>query len=83
MAVAFSPDGQYLAYSDVDNSNRVDLASPNAAQFIRTIDWMQGPIWEFFISPDGSMLAAADGIEIRIWRVKDGRLFYVGGSACP
>ncbi len=34
-------------------------------------------------SSDGSLLASADGVEIRIWRVEDGQLMYVGKSACP
>jgi WD40 repeat protein len=83
MAVAFSPDGRYLAYSDVDDGNKVILASPDAARVIRTFERMQGPVWELFFSPDGSLLAATDGVEIHIWRVRDGTLLYIGKPACP
>lgn len=83
MAVAFSPDGRYLAYSDIDDGNKVVLASPDGAQVIRVVGQMQGPVWELFFSPDGSLLTVTDGIEIRIWRVEDGTLLYIGKAACP
>jgi WD40 repeat protein len=83
MAVAYSPDGQYLAYSDIDDGNKVVLASPDGSQVIRVIDQMPGPVWEMFFSPDGSRLAATDGTEIRIWRVSDGSLIAFGLPACP
>jgi WD40 repeat protein len=83
MGAAFSPDGQYLAYSDIDDGNKVFLVSPDASQVIRTLDGMQSPVWELFFSPDGSLLAATDGIEIRVWRAEDGALVYIGKTSCP
>jgi WD40 repeat protein len=83
MAVTFSPDGKYLAYSNVDDGNKVVLVSPDAVQVIRTLGEMQSPVWELFYSPDGSLLAAVDGLAIRIWRVADGTLLYIGKTACP
>ena len=83
MAVTFSPDGKYLAYSDIDNSNKVYLTSPDDMQVIRTLEGMQSPVWELFFSPNGSLLAATDGIEIRIWRAEDGALLYIGKPTCP
>ena len=86
MAVAFSPDGQYLAYADIDDGNRVFLASPDGVRTIQAIDSMQGPVWELFFSPDSAMLAATDGIEVRIWQIPDGELLFVGtleSSAVP
>lgn len=86
MAVAFSPDGQYLAYADIDDGNRVVLASPDGVRTIQMVDSMQGPVWELFFSPDSSMLAATDGIEVRIWQIPDGALLFVGtqeSSAVP
>ena len=82
MAVAFSPDGRYLAYSDVNDGNKVTLASPDAAQVFRTIEGMQSPFWELFFSPDASLLAATDCREIHVWRVEDGALFFTEKIAC-
>jgi Tol biopolymer transport system component len=83
MAVAYSPDGRSLAYADVDADNQVILAPPDAQGAFRVIDRMQGPVWELFFSPDSRLLAATDGIEIRVWRVSDGSLRIVGKPACP
>jgi WD40 repeat protein len=83
MAVTFSPDGKYLAYSDVDDGNKIFLTSPDGARVIRTIEGMQSPVWALFFSPDGSLLAASDGLAIHIWRVYDGMLLYFGKATCP
>jgi WD40 repeat protein len=66
----------------VDDSNKVILASPDAARVIRTIDKMQSPVWDLLFSPDGSLLAATDGTENHIWRVDDGELLLIGKAAC-
>jgi WD40 repeat protein len=83
MAIAFSPDGRFLAYSDIDNGNKVLLASPDAPRVASMLGQMAAPIWELFFSPDGSLLAATDGSEIRIWQVDDARIRYVGEKQCP
>jgi WD40 repeat protein len=83
MAVTFSPDGTYLAYSDGNDGNRVTLASPDAAQVFRTMGGMQSPVWELFFSADGSLLAATDSREIHVWRLEDGALFFTEKTACP
>ncbi len=83
MAITFSPDGRYLAYSDVDAANNVILADADTAQYIRQLDQMQSPMWDLLFSPDGSLLAIMDGMSIHIRQVSDGALLAVGKSACP
>jgi WD40 repeat protein len=83
MSVAYSPDSSYLAYSDIDESNKVLLGPVNAQGEFRSIAEMQGPVWELFFSPDSSLLVATDGIEIHIWQTADGTLLYNFDLACP
>jgi WD40 repeat protein len=82
MAITFSPDGRYLAYALIDDGSKIILSSPDGTQIIRTLDEMQGPVWELFFSPDSSMLVATDGNEIRIWEVEGGKLMYIGRAMC-
>jgi WD40 repeat protein len=83
MAVAYSPDGQYLAYSDFVDGNKIFLAAPDGSTVVRELEGMQAPVWELFFSPDSTMIAATDGVEIRIWRVGDGELLSIGKFNCP
>lgn len=83
MAATFSPDSKYLAYSDVDDGNKVLLVTPDSTRVIRSLEGMHSPVWELFFSPDGSLLAASDGVEIHIWRAEDGMLLSVGKTTCP
>lgn len=83
MALAFSSDGEFLAYSDVDDGNKVLLTSLDSDQIDHTLGWLQGPVWEMFFSPDGSFLAATDGLSIPIWQVDSGEMRYIGKSECP
>jgi len=83
MAFAFSPDGSILAYSDISENNDLILGSPDGKQRFNTLSGHQGPVWELIFSPDGQLLASTDGIELRIWRVEDGELLYIGKSECP
>jgi len=83
IAVAYSPDGNFLAYSDVDQSNKVFLGPADTQGDFRVIDEMRGPVWELFFSPDSSLLAATDGIEIRVWRLPEGSRILIGIPTCP
>ncbi|HJR80698.1 MAG TPA: hypothetical protein VJ821_11545 [Anaerolineales bacterium] len=82
LAVNFSPDGQFLAYANAED-NKVTLSSPDGKQIIRRLEGTPGPIWELIFSPDGSLLAATDGRELRIWQTEDGNLLYIGKASCP
>ena len=82
MAVAYSPNGKFLAYADVDEGNKIFLGPAGTLTNFQILDQMQGPVWELLFSPDSSLLAATDGIEIRIWRVSDGSLVAIGQSSC-
>ena len=81
MAFAFSPNGRFLAYSDLD-SNDVSFRSLDESQPPGALQGDQFPIYELFYSPDGNWLAAA-GAGIRIWRVDTGQLSYIGKAECP
>ncbi len=83
MAADFSPDGRYLAYANAGSSYDLVLSSPDGAETARILSGHPGPVWELAFSPDSSLLASTDGIELRIWRVEDGELMYVGKSVCP
>jgi WD40 repeat protein len=82
LAVAFSPDGRFLAYSNVDDHNKVILSSPDGTQIIRTLEGMQALVWDLIFSPNSSLVAATDGGEIRIWQVEAGKLLYIGKATC-
>jgi WD40 repeat protein len=83
MAEAFSPDGQYFAYSEIGERVTIVLSSPDGAKKIRVLEGLQGPVWKLVFSPDSSLLAGADAAGILIWRVQDGKLMYIGRSVCP
>ena len=83
MAFAFSPQGDQLAYSDLGADNNIVLISPDGKQKFNQLEAHQGPVFELIFSPDGSLLASADGTEIHIWRVEDSKLLYIGKMACP
>jgi WD40 repeat protein len=83
MAFSFSPDGNILAYSDINQNNDLILSYPEGKQILNTLSGPQGPVWELIFSPNGQLLAATDGSEIRIWRIEDNALLFIGKSDCP
>ncbi|MEX1139820.1 MAG: WD40 repeat domain-containing protein [Bacteroidota bacterium] len=70
--VAFSPDGQILAASNVDGTVRLSRVSDG--QLLQTLTHPQG-VTSISFSPDGKLMASAsyDGI-VRIWLTNDGTL---------
>ena len=83
MTIAFSPDGHYLAYADINDNNKVFLSKQDGSEIVQSMSGEQSILWELFFSPDSRLLAGYDGIEVRIWNVKDGSLEYIGKAACP
>lgn len=83
MAFAFSTDENILAYADIGENNDLVLISPDGEGRLDKLSGHQGPVYELIFSPDGQLLASTDGIDLRIWRVEDGELLYVGKSECP
>jgi WD40 repeat protein len=89
MAMAFSPDGRFLAYGETSAYDEtmvkddVVLSLPDGTQMIRTLEGHSTHIGIVFFSPDSSLLLSSDWVETRIWRVEDGQLLYVGRSSCP
>jgi len=83
MAVAFSPDGRFLAYGESGEKFDVVLSSPDGSQKIRTLEGHPSPIGTLIFSPDSSLLLSSDWVETLIWRVEDGQLLYVGKNICP
>ena len=83
LAAAYSPDGSFLAYSDIGEKDSIVLASPDGTRKLRTLEGHQAPVWALLFSPDSSLLASADGLEMRIWRVADGQWLFVAKSECP
>ncbi len=83
MAVAFSPNGRFFVYSDIDESNKIFLSSPDGAYTLNTLEGHQAPVFKLIFSPNGALLASADDLNIRIWQVDDGKLLYIGKSECP
>lgn len=82
MAFAFSPVDDILAYSDINKNNDITLSSPDGKQVLKELSGHQGPVWGMIFSPDGQLLASTDGIDLRIWRVEDGELLYIGKGDC-
>jgi WD40 repeat protein len=81
MAFAFSPDGQFLAYSDMYDDYNVTLRSLPEFLETHTLEGHNAAIYELFFSPDGALLASG-GAGIRIWQVETGQLLYVGKDIC-
>lgn len=84
-AAAFSPDGRFFTYTDVDEqgNNIIVLLSENGKETIRVLKGHLGTLWKLSFSTDGNMIATTDDSEIRIWRVEDGQLLYRRTNRCP
>lgn len=83
-ALALSPDGKFMAYSDldVDGNNVVVLRDLEDQQLVETLTGHTGLIWKLFFSDDGSLLVSTSN-DIRLWQVEDGKLLYEFIVTCP
>jgi WD40 repeat protein/serine/threonine protein kinase len=70
-ALAFSPDGKYLASSDRNGTTLWDLATARAVA-----TWKEVRGHRLVFSPDGKLLAVARKEDVWVHRVADGKLIY-------
>src|SRR5262249_56496317 len=78
-AVGFSSDGKRLVSGSADKTARVwDLENAGAA--IRPLERSRGDGFVARFSPDGQLIAAADGSSVRLWDATTGRLVRVLSS---
>lgn len=83
-SLALSPDGRYLAYSDVneDGSNKVMLASQDGGEVIHTLEAEGVMAFRLIFSPDSSLLVEVSEAT-RVWDVETGELRNVFKESCP
>jgi RNA polymerase sigma factor (sigma-70 family) len=70
LAVAISPDGNTLAYSQDQTIHLLDVASWKEG---RRIDIAEGRAFNLAFSPDGQVLAASCRSDLQLWNVATGR----------
>jgi WD40 repeat protein len=74
VSVAFSPDGQFLAYGS--SSGQVVLRPVQGGFRVRTPGCEGEAAFDLAFSPDGQLLACACGETLELWQVADGSSLY-------
>lgn len=90
-AIAFSPDGQWLASAEQPRSALDEQEAPLVilrhvpdGQIIRTFGGTQPYIFSVAFSPDGTLLAASGtDSSISLWRIADGQVFQIITTSPP
>lgn len=83
MEAVFSPDGRFLAYTELAEQAEIVIAAPDGRKIFQIIKIGQSPAWSLIFSADSSLLAAANDSGVQIFRVEDGNLVYRGKQTCP
>ncbi|MDB9527611.1 WD40 repeat domain-containing protein [Oscillatoria sp. CS-180] len=78
MALALSPDGRYLAASDV--SNTVSIWEVNSRSRLHQISESSAPIESLVFSPDGRELITGCDYTVQRWQVKSGECLRIWRS---
>lgn len=74
-SVAFSPDGQWLAWAKLDGTIVVQSLSEPTERI--ALIGHTGPVYNIAISPDGKLLASSSGLfdhTVRLWDLPNGTL---------
>lgn len=75
LRIAFSPDGQWLAFTDEGNSIR--LCDAESCEEIRSFERHPDSVRSLAFSPDGEMLVTScEDSHVRIWNVDTGKLLH-------
>ena len=75
--LALSPDGQTLAAPILrpqEGPGKIGLVQASDSTVLHEIGEADANVWDLAFSPDGTMLIANVGSELRLWRVSDGSL---------
>ena len=81
ISICFAPE-EILPFAFTPVATRFLVRASSGLQ-IFDLETDAGACLGAFSSLGGSLLSATDGRDIRIWRAQDGKLLYIGKSACP
>ncbi len=68
-AIAFSPDGRYLAFSVTQDGTVGLLDLAQQAHLARILPGHDLPVQSLSFSPDGWLLAAGSGVQVKVWNL--------------